>query len=452
MYTLPRGMHDFSSEKINQRNYIIDIIRKNFEYFGFDPLETPAIENISTLTKKYGEEGEKLIFKIINSGDFIKGNKSLFQENNYKNILSAISNKGLRYDLTVPFVRYVVMNKHDIIFPFKRYQIQPVWRADKPQKGRFREFYQCDADIIGSKYLWQEIELIQLYDEIFTKLNIPILIIINHKEIITGLLEICNIDNNYWNNIFIALDKWYKIGLEGVKKELLDKGIPHNIIKYIEPFFLFKGTFKEKIEFFYKKLTFSNIGTNGIKDIKFIYNTIQQIGLNASLEFNLNLVRGLNYYTGIVFEVMPKNKDFLSIGGGGRYDKLTHIFGLNTNISGVGISLGLDRICILMQELKLFKNIIKYYTKILFINFGNSEAIYAYKLIKILRSKNISSELYPKPIKIKKQLEYANKKRIPFIISIGKKEIERNKILIKNMILGTENEYDNIETLISNIN
>ncbi|WGH27904.1 MAG: histidine--tRNA ligase [Candidatus Bostrichicola ureolyticus] len=450
MYKLPRGMHDFSSENINKRNYIINIIKKNFEYFGFEPIETPAIENLSTLTKKYGEEGEKLIFKILNSGDFIKDNKSLFKENNYKNIISTISNKGLRYDLTIPFVRYVVMHKHKIIFPFKRYQIQPVWRADKPQKGRFREFYQCDADVIGSKYLWQEIELIQLYDEIFTQLNIPILILINHKEIITGLLEICNIDNNYWNNILIALDKWYKIGLEGVKKELLQKGIPNNIIKYIEPFFLFKGTFKEKIEFFSKKLNSSNKVTNGIKDIKFVYNKLQEIGLNNTLELQLNLVRGLNYYTGIVFEVMPKNKNY-SIGGGGRYDNLTHIFGLK-NISGVGISFGLDRICILMQELKLFKNIIKYYPKILFINFGNSEAIYAYKLIKILRSKNISAELYPKPIKIIKQLKYANKKSIPFIISIGKKEIERNKISIKNMILGKENEYDNIETLIANIN
>ncbi|WP_408870455.1 histidine--tRNA ligase [Blattabacterium cuenoti] len=450
---------------MSNRNYLIQTIRTQFELFGFNPIETPSIENISTLVGKYGEEGDTLMFKLLHSGNFLKKRILDFlkkikndQEMVVNNVLEKcfiehMSNKALRYDLTVPFVRYVVMHKNEIIFPFKRYQIQPVWRADKPQKGRLREFYQCDADMISFSWsLWEEIELIQLCDEIFTKLNFPIIIYINHRDILRGLVEIAGIKNSLWKYFTTSLDKWNKIGRDLVKKEMLSKGITSLSFDKVAFFFDMKENFFHKEKHLTIALQNSEIGKKGLRDLSFIYRNIKNISLqNTKLEWNISLARGMNYYTGTILEIVPfYNKSFISIGGGGRYDQLAHSFGLN-NIYGVGISLGLDRIYLAMEQKNLFQTVSNYPSKVLFINFGNEEVLYAYKIIKFLRKKGISTQLYPNAEKIGKQFRYANDNNIPFVISIGKNEINKNKIRMKDLKKRTEKEYDNINNVVNQL-
>ncbi len=465
MINLPKGTRDYSSREMSKRNYLIQTIRTQFELFGFDPIETPSIENISTLVGKYGEEGDSLMFKLLHSGNFLKKrildflkkikNDQEMVVNNVveKCFIEHMSNKALRYDLTVPFVRYVVMHKNEIVFPFKRYQIQPVWRADKPQKGRLREFYQCDADMISFSWsLWEEIELIQLCDEIFTKLNFPIIIYINHRDILKGLVEIAGIKNNLWKYFTTSLDKWNKIGRDLVKKEMLSKGITSLSFDKVAFFFDMEENFYHKEKHLTIALQNSEIGKKGLRDLSFIYRKINNISLqNTKLEWNISLARGMNYYTGTILEIVPfYNKSFISIGGGGRYDQLAHSFGLN-NIYGVGISLGLDRIYLAMEQKNLFQTVSNYPLKVLFINFGNEEVLYAYKIIKFLRKKGISTQLYPNADKIGKQFRYANDNNIPFVISIGKNEINKNKIRMKDLKKRTEKEYDNINNVVNQL-
>ncbi|WP_185856977.1 histidine--tRNA ligase [Blattabacterium cuenoti] len=449
---------------MSKRNYLIQTIRTKFELFGFDPIETPSIENISTLVGKYGEEGDSLMFKLLHSGNFlkkrildflknIKNDQEMVVNNMEKCFIEYMSNKALRYDLTVPFVRYVVMHKNEIVFPFKRYQIQPVWRADKPQKGRLREFYQCDADMISFSWsLWEEIELIQLCDEIFTKLNFPIIIYINHRDILKGLAEIAGIKNNLWKDFTTSLDKWNKIGRDLVKKEMLTKGITSLSFDKVAFFFDMKENFYHKEKHLTIALQNSEIGKKGIQDLSFIYRNIHNISLQKTkLEWNISLARGMNYYTGTILEIVPfYNKSFISIGGGGRYDQLAYSFGLN-NIYGVGISLGLDRIYLAMEQENLFQTVSHSSSKVLFINFGNEEVLYAYKIIKFLRKKGISTQLYPNAEKIGKQFRYANDNNIPFVISIGKNEINKNKIRMKDLQKRTEKEYDNINNVVNQL-
>ncbi|AWU43783.1 histidine--tRNA ligase [Blattabacterium sp. (Cryptocercus kyebangensis)] len=456
--SIPKGTRDFSSMEMNRRNYLIQIIKNEFELFGFYPIETPSFENISTLIGKYGKEGDYLMFRLLHSGNFLKKGISDFlmkkKENKvdlFKKLLTEhISNKALRYDLTIPFVRYVVMHRNEIFFPFKRYQIQPVWRADKPQKGRFREFYQCDADVIGTESLslWPEIELIQLCDEIFTKLNFPIIIHINHRDILGGLVEISGIENNLWKDFTTSLDKWNKMGRHIVRKEMLSKGISSESFEKIACFFDMKENFSKKIESLTFALKYSKRGKKGIQDLSFIFRKIKNISLKKTkLEWNISLARGMNYYTGTIFEILPKNNKESShpnsIGGGGRYDQLSSFFGMK-NFSGVGVSLGLDRIYLSMIKENLFQNISSAPSKVLFINFGDEEVLYAYNMINFLRKKGISTQLYPNAVKINKQFRYANDNNIPFTISIGKNEIEKNKIRVKNIKKRVEIEYDNI--------
>ncbi|WP_185861503.1 histidine--tRNA ligase [Blattabacterium cuenoti] len=463
---IPKGTRDFSSIEMNKRNYLIQTIRKKFELFGFYSIETPAIENISTLVGKYGEEGDSLIFKLLHSGNFLKKRildfyKKIKNDKKTVNVAKClteyISNKALRYDLTVPLVRYVVMHRNEIFFPFKRYQIQPVWRADKPQKGRFREFYQCDADTISLSWsLWEEIELIQLCDEIFTKLNFPILIYINHRDILKGLVKMAGIENNLWKYFTTSLDKWNKIGRDLVKKEMLHKGISSKSFDKIAFFFDMKENFYNKKKYLTLALKDFEKGKKGIKDLSFIYDNIKNISLQKTkLEWNLSLARGMNYYTGTILEIVPfNNRSFISIGGGGRYDGLANLFGMNNNnnnVCGVGISLGLDRIYLAMEQENLFQTIYNYPSRVLFINYGNEEVLYAYKIIKFFRKKGISTQLYPHADKIGKQFRYANDNNIPFAISIGKNEIKRNKIRMKNIQERIEKEYDCINDVVNQL-
>ncbi|WP_185877053.1 histidine--tRNA ligase [Blattabacterium cuenoti] len=471
---IPKGTRDFSFIEMNKRNYLIKTIREIFEIFGFYSIETPSFENISTLVGKYGEEGDCLIFKLLHSGNVLKKKISefLIKTNNKKildevddNLIKKIffqkvTNKALRYDLTVPFMRYVVMHKNEIIFPFKRYQIQPVWRADKPQKGRFREFYQCDADIISSynSSLWEEIELIQLCDKIFSKLNFPVIIYINHRDILGGLVEISGIKNDLWKNFITSLDKWNKIGRDLVKKEMLCKGISSQSFDKIEFFLDMKKNFYEKKKYLTMAFKDSKKGKKGIEDLSFIYNKINDISLKKTkLEWDISLVRGMNYYTGTILEIVPLHNNntslrSISIGGGGRYDKLSNLFGMK-NIYGVGISLGLDRVYLAMEKESLLDTIFfsNYPSKILFINFGDEEVLYAYQMINFLREKGISTQLYPHAVKIGKQFKYASDNNIPFAIIIGKNEIKRRKIKVKNLREKTEKEYDNINDVINQL-
>ncbi|WP_185855024.1 histidine--tRNA ligase [Blattabacterium cuenoti] len=453
--SIPKGTRDFSSMEMNKRNYLIQIIRNKFELFGFSPIETPSFEKISTLMGKYGEEGDYLMFKLLHSGDLLRKKKENTVFNN-QYFIKHISNKALRYDLTIPFVRYVVMHRNEIVFPFKRYQIQPVWRADKPQKERFREFYQCDADMIGDysiSSLWQEVEFIQLCDEIFTELNFPIIININHRDILGGLVEISGIENHLWKDFTTSLDKWEKKGRNIVKKEMLRKGISSNSFEKIACFFDMKENFSKKIESLTVAFQSSERGKKGIKDLSFIFQKIKNISLKKTkLKWNVSLARGMNYYTGPIFEIFPDkdNKESCmknSIGGGGRYDQLSSFFGMK-NLSGVGVSLGLDRIYLAMEKENLFSTISSSPSKVLFINFGDEEVLYAYNMINFLRKKGISTQLYPNAVKISKQFRYANENHIPFAISIGKNEIEKKKIRVKNLKKRIETEYDNIQEVV----
>ena len=539
--SIPKGTRDFSPAEVSKRQYIIQIIKSNFEKFGFQPIETPSFENSDTLMGKYGEEGDRLIFKILNSGDYLndvrkdvtsssginlvfvdlldyllktsedrylemldkfleiflerqikseeaKVLKDFFElikdkvleyklknsnfteaeklvnlarfrreifvdffklyldnlgELNSSKATKKISEKALRYDLTVPFARYVVQHQNEIVFPFKRFQIQPVWRADKPQKGRYREFYQCDADVVGSKSLWQEVELVQLYDTVFTSLGLEgVTIKINNRKILSGIAEVIGASDKLID-FTVALDKLDKIGEEGVKKEMIEKGIAEEALVKVQPLFSFTGTFSDKINQLSDLLASSEEGMKGVQELKFICDNVATLGLStATLDLDVTLARGLNYYTGAIFEVAaPKTVSMGSIGGGGRYDDLTGIFGLK-NMSGVGISFGLDRIYLVLEELQLFPETVAATSKALFINYGDVEALYASQAIQRLRKENIKVELYPDNVKVGKQFQYADKRLIPFAVIAGDQEIASNSYSLKNLVTGEQVSVD----------
>ena len=450
--SIPKGTRDFSPNEVAKRQYIISTIKHHFEKFGFQPIETPSFENFDTLMGKYGEEGDRLIFKILNSGDFLsKASEEFLQNKDSKKITAQISEKALRYDLTVPFARYVVQHQNEIDFPFKRYQIQPVWRADNPQKGRFREFYQCDADVVGSKSLWQEVELIQLYDAVFTDLNIEgVTIKINNRKILSGIAEVIGASDKLID-FTVALDKLDKIGEDGVKTEMIAKGITAEAIEKVQPLFSFSGTLADKINQLSAMLQTSEEGMKGVEELTFICNAIDTIGLKtAALNLDVTLARGLNYYTGAIFEVAaPETVKMGSIGGGGRYDDLTGIFGLK-NVSGVGISFGLDRIYLVLEELNAFPETVSAASKVIFLNFGDKEVLHVLPTIKKLRDAGIKTELYPDNAKMGKQFQFADKKGIPFTVIVGESEMANNQYTLKNMASGEQTsltETELIETL-----
>ena len=437
--SIPKGTRDFSPIEVARRNYIFNTIKEVFEIYGFQPIETPSFENSSTLMGKYGEEGDRLIFKILNSGDFLsKVDENLLQDKNSVKITSQISEKALRYDLTVPFARYVVQHQNEIEFPFKRYQMQPVWRADRPQKGRFREFYQCDADVVGSTSLWQEVEFVQLYDAVFTKLGLTETVIkLNNRKILSGIAEVIG-EQEKLIAFTVALDKLDKIGEEGVKKEMLANGISEDALKKVQPLFNFYGTNSQKLLQLGDLLKSSEEGKKGVQELQFVLENIENLGLySAVLEIDVTLARGLNYYTGAIFEVQTKKVAMGSIGGGGRYDDLTGIFGLK-NISGIGISFGLDRIYLVLEALNLFEYTELPKPKVLFLNFGEKEAFYSMKAIHHLRSKGIKCELYPDAAKLKKQMNYANKRGIAFVAMVGEEEMAEQKFTLKTMQTGEQ--------------
>lgn len=437
---IPKGTRDFSPAEVSKRNYIISIMRNHFEKFGYQPIETPSFENSDTLMGKYGEEGDRLIFKILNSGDYLdKVPAEQLQSINYKQLTGKISEKALRYDLTVPFARYVVQHQSEIEFPFKRYQIQPVWRADRPQKGRFREFYQCDADVVGSKSLWQEVELVQLYDSVFAELGLNgVTIKINNRKVLSGIAEVIGASDKLID-FTVALDKLDKIGEDGVKKEMFEKGIPESALEKVQPLFNFTGTIQEKLEKLSGLLSLSEEGRKGIDELRFICDNVTKLGLQkAILDLDVTLARGLNYYTGAIFEVAaPKEVAMGSIGGGGRYDDLTGIFGLK-DMSGVGISFGLDRIYLVLEELNLFPETVTTSTKVMFLNFGEAQAFESMQAITTLRNKNIKAEMYPDNAKIDKQFKHAERRGIPFVV----KEIKGSDFILKNIQSGEQSEVD----------
>ena len=434
--SLAKGTRDFTAQEVYRRKYIINTLQKNFELFGFQPLETPSFENLSTLTGKYGEEGDRLIFKILNSGDFLdKISKEELSTINYQPLTKKISEKALRYDLTVPFARFVAMNHGTLTFPFKRYQIQPVWRADRPQKGRFREFYQCDADVVGSESLWQEVELVQLYLKSFKELQIPVKIHINNRKILSGLAEFANISEQLID-FTVALDKLDKIGKDGVVKELQEKNISDEAIEKLS--FLFDNKSQaEVLEIL--KTNFANveIGKNGVEELEFVLENCKNLGIEDELVFNITLARGLDYYTGAIFEVKAQGVEMGSIGGGGRYNNLTEVFGVK-NIPGIGISFGLDRIYLVMEELNLFPQNSERKIEYLFANYGEKEASEAMKILAKLRDKGVAAEIYPENTKLKKQFTYAEKKGIENLIFLGEQEISEGNITLKNLISGEQ--------------
>ncbi len=454
--SIPKGTRDFSPAEVIRRNYIFKTIREVFEKYGYQPIETPAMENLSTLMGKYGEEGDKLIFRILNSGNFLddlRQDQILKDVSNPKDIsprtiveldfnhpeiyLNKISEKALRYDLTVPFARYVVQHQNEITFPFKRYQVQPVWRADRPQKGRYREFFQCDADVIGSDSLLNEVELVQMIQEVFSALNIPIAVKINNRKILAGISEVIG-EKEKIVDITVAIDKLDKIGSDGVNKELKEKGISDSAIQKLQPVISFKGNFAEKIAMLNKLISRSAIGKKGISEVESVFSNLKsQI---SNLELDINLARGLNYYTGAIFEVKANDVQIGSICGGGRYDDLTGIFGL-PNVSGVGISFGIDRIFDVMNELKLFESIglSGSTTKVLFAHFGEKEQQYCLPLVSKVRAADINAELYPDATKkIVKQFDYANKKQVPFVVVVGEEEMKTGQLTLKDMGTGEQ--------------
>ncbi len=443
--TLPRGTRDFTPAQLLKRDFIFDTIKKVFKKFAFAPIETPTMENLSVLTGKYGEEGDQLIFKILNSGDFLlePKNKNIeLQQVDSKKLLPFISEKALRYDLTVPFARFVVMNRNDISFPFKRYQIQPVWRADRPQKGRYREFYQCDADVVGTDSLLCEAEIVLMIHEVMQHLGIKnIEIKINNRKILSGITEIAGSFGKE-TDICTAIDKIDKIGIEGVTKELFERGISQTSINILLPIINFKGNNSEILYFLKSALQNSTIGTKGIDEVEQVLHFIDQFGTQIdALKIDISLARGLSYYTGAIFEVKALDVQMGSISGGGRYDNLTGLFGLD-GVSGVGISFGVERIYDIMEELNLFPQTDNSYSKILLTHFDVASMNYGMKIVANLRSSNIAAEIYPQVTKIKKQFEYANAKSIPFVAVVGETEMQNNTVALKNMLSGEQNIVD----------
>ena len=431
--SIPKGTRDFLPLEMARRNYIFDTIREVFKTFGFVPIETPAMENLSTLLGKYGEEGDKLLFKILNSGNFMDG---VNVTDDYKKMSLAFCERGLRYDLTVPFARFVVQHRNDITFPFKRYQIQPVWRADRPQKGRYREFYQCDADIIGSNSLLNEWELVQVVDEVFTRLGINVALKINNRKLLAGIAEMIGAPDKLVD-ITVAIDKLDKIGLDNVTKELLERGLSEKNIADLNPIFELKGDVNEKLSQLEALFKGNEIGLKGIEEMRTLFGYIANNPTSCEVELDLTLARGLNYYTGAIFEVKAKDVSIGSICGGGRYDNLTGIFGM-ADVSGVGISFGADRIYDVLTELNKFPSDLEQLTNALFINFGEKETEYCIRCASMMRKAGIKTEIYPDAAKMKKQMSYADTKKIPFVIFIGESEIENNTVTIKDMASGKQ--------------
>ncbi len=434
---IPKGTRDFSPIEMAKRNYIFDTIREVFYLYGFQQIETPAMENLSTLMGKYGEEGDKLLFKILNSGDYFSPltNDELLSRNATK-LANKFCEKGLRYDLTVPFARYVVMHRDELSFPFKRFQIQPVWRADRPQKGRYREFYQCDADVVGSDSLLNEVELVQMIDTVFSKFGIRVAIKINNRKILTGIAEIIG-EADKIVDITVAIDKLDKIGLENVNAELKAKGISQKAIEKLQPIIQLNGSNEEKINTLKQVLATSVTGMKGIEESAFILNTLSGLDIKSEIELDLTLARGLNYYTGAIFEVKALDVQIGSISGGGRYDNLTGVFGMD-GMSGVGISFGADRIYDVLNQLELYPKETVNETQLLFVNFGQQETNYILPILKKVRLSGIRAELYPDSAKMKKQMSYANAKAIPFVAIAGENEINEGKITLKNMETGKQ--------------
>lgn len=435
--SIPKGTRDYSPDVMVKRNYIFDTIKSVFKLYGYMPLETPAMENLSTLMGKYGEEGDKLLFKILNSGDFI-GNipESELLEKNSVKLINKIAEKGLRYDLTVPFARFVVQHQNELTFPFKRYQIQPVWRADRPQKGRYREFYQCDVDVVGSDSLLHEVELIQMVDEVYRRLKINVRLLINNRKILAGIAEIIGYPDQL-TDITVAIDKMDKIGLENVNAELREKGITEEAIAKLQPILDLQGDNEEKLEKLRSILKDSATGLKGVEELTVVFDYIKELGIGTEIKLDLTLARGLSYYTGAIFEVKALDAEIGSITGGGRYDDLTGIFGLK-NMSGVGISFGADRIFDVMNQLDLFPKDNTTTTQILFVNFGIKEERYCLPLLKELRAAGINAEIYPEAAKMKKQMGYADKKGIPFVALVGENEMQEGVVSLKNMTTGEQ--------------
>lgn len=444
--SIPKGTRDFLPTEMVKRNYIFDLIKDVFRLYGFQPIETPAMENLSTLMGKYGEEGDKLLFKILNSGDFIsKVSDELLDEKNSNKLTTQISEKGLRYDLTVPFARFVVQYQNDITFPFKRYQIQPVWRADRPQKGRYREFYQCDVDVIGSDSLLNEVELVQIIDDVFTRLKINTVVKINNRKILAGIAEIIG-ENERIVDITVAIDKMDKIGLEKVNMELAEKSVSLEAIEKLQPILALKGNSKEKIAQLKVILSASEIGIKGVSEVEKMFGYLGRLQLNTEIELDLTLARGLNYYTGAIFEVKAKDVEIGSICGGGRYDDLTGIFGL-PNVSGVGVSFGAERIYDVLVQMDGFPDGSLETTKVLFVNFGEVEEAYCLPVLTDLRKAGINAEIFPENAKMKKQMNYANKKQIPYVILAGESEIQAKSFTLKNMESGEQKSVSAEELL-----
>ena len=439
--SIPKGTRDFSPEELTQRNYIINILETHFKRFGFQAIQTPCFENLNTLMGKYGAEGDRLIFKILNSGNYLsKANDEYLQEKNSKALTKEICSRALRYDLTVPFARYVAQHQNEIIFPFRRYQIAPVWRADRPQKGRYREFYQCDADAVGSESLWQEIDFIQLYDSVFTDLQLKgVVLKINHRKILAGIAELIGACNKL-TDFTIALDKLDKIGIDGATKEMHRKGIAKESIEKLAPLLSLQGTALEKLSALERLLKNTKDGQKGCEELKFILQNLKNIGLkNLEVDLEISLARGLNYYTGAIFEVAaPKEVAIGSIGGGGRYDDLTKDFGVKNNLSGVGVSFGLDRIFLVLEQLNLLPSEPKKNPKILIANFGEATANYCMNILKTLREHKMHCQWYPDAVKLKKQFQYADKKQIKYVVVIGSQEMATGFCTVKNMKTGTQ--------------
>ena len=435
--SIPKGTRDFSPAEMAKRNYIFDTIKDVYALYGYQQIETPSMETLQTLMGKYGEEGDKLLFKILNSGDFIgKVPAEEFVSDNVLKLAAKICEKGLRYDLTVPFARYVVMHRDELQMPFKRYQIQPVWRADRPQKGRYREFYQCDADVVGSDSLLNEVELVQIIDTVFTKFGINVQIKLNNRKILAGIAEYIGQPDKIVD-ITVAIDKLDKIGVEAVNAEMLANGICQDAVDKLQPILTMSGTNVEKLETIAQTIATSEIGVKGVEETRFILEKIEAVGLKNELQLDLTLARGLNYYTGAIFEVKAKDVAIGSITGGGRYDNLTGIFGM-PGLSGVGISFGADRIYDVLNTLNLYPQNATQGTEVLFINFGETESDYCLPIASQVRAAGISVELYPDCAKMKKQMAYANAKGIPFVVLAGESEINQGKVTLKNMLTGDQ--------------
>lgn len=447
--SIPKGTRDFSPQEMARRNYIFNTIKEVFNLFGYQQIETPAMENLSTLMGKYGEEGDKLLFKILNSGDFLKGvEDGELLDRNVVKLTNKICEKGLRYDLTVPFARFVVQYRGQLQIPFKRYQIQPVWRADRPQKGRYREFYQCDADVVGSDSLWNEIELLSMIDMVFKRLRVRVAIKVNNRKILSGIAEIIGASDKIVD-ITVAIDKIDKIGIENVNQELREKGLSEEAIEKLRPLLEMKGTNSEKIATLAEMLSSSEVGMKGVEELRTVIEGIDNLGHNCEVEIDVSLARGLNYYTGTIIEVKALDVQIGSITGGGRYDNLTGVFGMS-GLSGVGVSFGADRIYDVLNQLELYPESVTNSVKVLFANFGEKEAATAARIVKLLHEEGVSAELYPDNAKMKKQLGYADSEKIPYVALIGESELEEGTVNLKDMVSGTQEKLTP-ETLVKRL-